>query len=213
MFQPKWWKQDRDLKEGDIVFFQKKESELDTAWTLGTIDQLVKGRDDLARRAVVRYQNPSENFHRVTDRHIRSLVKIWSIDDQNVDEDLAELQKQLQANGENCDLLDQLVQGGHGDRPGVGAIEGPDGDLDVGPLQSLQVSAISAGTAAEAAKSYTNVMPELLAEESMVVGHLALTQLGLEDLDQHPEQGGEVEEESCQCSLTATFSSLSLNLL
>ena len=110
MFQPKWWKQDRDLKEGDIVFFQKKESELDTAWTLGTIDQLVKGRDDLARRAVVRYQNPSENFHRVTDRHIRSLVKIWSIDDQNVDEDLAELLKQLQATGETCDLLDQLVQ-------------------------------------------------------------------------------------------------------
>ena len=37
--------------------------------------------------------------------------------------------------------------------------------------------------------------------------------LNLEDLDQHPEQGGEVdEEESCQCSLTATISSLSLNL-
>ena len=65
----------------------------------------------------------------------------------------------------------------------IDLVEGPDADLDVGPSQSLQVSAISAGTAAEAAESYTNVLPELLAEESMVVGHPALTQLGLGDLD------------------------------
>ena len=140
-------------------------------------------------------------------------MKIWSIDDQNVDEDLAELQKQLQATGENCDLLDQLVQGGQVDGPGGGANEGPNGDLGVGPSQSLQVSAKSAGTAAEATESYTYVMPKLLAEESVVVGHLALTQLGLEDLYQQPEQSGEVdEEETSQCSLTATISSLGLDL-
>ena len=57
MYQPKWCKQERDLKEGDIVFFQKDESALAIRWTLGTIDQLVIGRDGLARRAMVKYQN------------------------------------------------------------------------------------------------------------------------------------------------------------
>ena len=109
MYQPKWWKKDKDLKEGDIVLFQKKESALDTSWTLGTIDQLVVGRDGLARRAVVKYQNFKEEFQRVTDRHIRSLVKVWSMDDQNIDEDLAELHRRLSTTQQGCDLLEQLL--------------------------------------------------------------------------------------------------------
>ena len=54
--QPKWFKQDRDLLEGDIVMFQKSESSLDSRWTLGTVDQLVRSRDGLVRRVIVRYQ-------------------------------------------------------------------------------------------------------------------------------------------------------------
>ena len=82
---------------------------MDTSWTLGTIDQLVVGRDGLARRAVVKYQNFKEEFQRVTDRHIRSLVKVWSMDDQNIDEDLAELHRRLSTTQQGCDLLDQLL--------------------------------------------------------------------------------------------------------
>ena len=47
------------------------------------------------RRAIVRYKNFKEEFHRVTDRSIRILVKIWSCDDLNIDDDLAELNKRL----------------------------------------------------------------------------------------------------------------------
>ena len=93
--QPKWFKQDKDLLEGDIVMFQKSESDLGSRWTLDTIDQLVKRKDGLARRAIVRYKNFKEEFHRVTDRSIRILVKIWSCDDLNIDDDLAELNKRL----------------------------------------------------------------------------------------------------------------------
>ena len=57
--QPKWFKQDKDLLEGDIVMFQKSESDLGSRWTLDTIDQLVKRKDGLARRAIVRYKNTS----------------------------------------------------------------------------------------------------------------------------------------------------------
>ena len=114
MYQPKWCKQERDLKEGDIVFFQKDESALAIRWTLGTIDQLVIGRDGLARTAMVKYQNFKEDFKRLSDRAIRSLVKIWSVDDQNFDVDLAQLQRRLMADEQSCDLLDQLLQGGPG---------------------------------------------------------------------------------------------------
>ena len=93
--QPKWFRQDKDLLEGDIVMFQKSESDLGSRWTLDTIDQLVKRKDGLARRAIVRYKNFKEEFHRVTDRSIRILVKIWSCDDLNIDDDLAELNKRL----------------------------------------------------------------------------------------------------------------------
>ena len=59
---------------------------------LGRIDQLVKSRDGLSRRAVIRYQNAKKNFMQTSDRHIRSLIKVCAIDDQNVDEDLAQLE-------------------------------------------------------------------------------------------------------------------------
>merc|ERR1711888_461787 len=49
MYQPKWFKQDRDLLEGDVIMFQKSESALDSRWTLGTIDQLVRSRDGLVK--------------------------------------------------------------------------------------------------------------------------------------------------------------------
>ena len=82
LYKPKWFNKNQDLNEGDIVIFQKKESELDSAWSLGTIDQLIEGRDGMYRRAIVKYRNANENLDRVTDRGIRSLVKIWSLDEQ-----------------------------------------------------------------------------------------------------------------------------------
>ena len=89
MFQPKWWNQERDLKEEDIVVFKKKDSILEHEWTLGKIDQLISGRVGLARRAVVKYRNTDENTWRTTDRSLRRLVKLWSLDDQNLEEDIA----------------------------------------------------------------------------------------------------------------------------
>ena len=64
IFQPKWWRQECDLIDEDVVLFQKKDGELDNAWSLGRIDQLVKSRDGLSRRAVICYQNAKENFMR-----------------------------------------------------------------------------------------------------------------------------------------------------
>ena len=215
MYQPKWWKQDRDLKEGDIVFFQKTESALDTCWTLGTIDQLVVGRDGLARRAIVRYQNSTEEFHRVSDRHIRSLVKIWSLEDQNIDEDLAELQRRLMTTAQSCDLLDQLLRVGPAGHPQ--------------PMQGL-------GSAAAAAM-FSSTCGQCCCDNHCKICHPAVQEaassvmsvlLGRKAVDIHPvqlhldleehDEGAQLEEHDsemsshCDCSLTELLSSLELNL-
>ena len=107
MFQPKWWSQERDLQEGDIVIFKKKDSVLESEWTHGKVDQLIRGRDGLSRRAIVKYQNLDEEVKRTTDRSVRSLVKLWSIDDQSLEEDIAILEKQLRSSGVGSYLLSE----------------------------------------------------------------------------------------------------------
>ena len=103
MFQPKWWKQDKDL-----YISRKKESAMDSAWSLGAVEQVVEGPDGVARRVIVKYQNANEGFKRDTDRSIRSLVKLWSLDDQNIDDDLEELRKKLERSEEACQAFIQL---------------------------------------------------------------------------------------------------------
>ena len=96
MFQPKWYDSSKDLEEGDLVYFQKKEGKLDTPWTIGMVEQVVRSeRDQTIRKIVVKYQNPGENFPRLTDRSIRTLVKLFNVDEFQVQDDLTELQKKI----------------------------------------------------------------------------------------------------------------------
>ena len=44
--QPKWFNIDHDLKGGDIVYFKKFESDFGESWTVGELDQIVKGNDE-----------------------------------------------------------------------------------------------------------------------------------------------------------------------
>ena len=96
MFQPKWYNSDKDLQEGDLVYFQKKESKLDQPWTIGRVEQVVRSeRDDLIRKVIVKYQNFKEAEPRFTDRSVRKLVKLFNVDEHQVQEDLDELQKKI----------------------------------------------------------------------------------------------------------------------
>ena len=93
--QPKWFKLDKDLMEKDIVYFQKEESALGSTWTVGEVDQVISGRDGLIRRAIIKYYNASENHPQFTDRAVRKLVKLWSMDEACLFDDLAELQERI----------------------------------------------------------------------------------------------------------------------
>ena len=43
------------------------------------------------------------------DRHIRSLIKVWAVDDQNVDKDLAQLEIQLRSTEHGSQLVRNLL--------------------------------------------------------------------------------------------------------
>lgn len=100
--QPKWFKVEEHLQEKDIVYFQKSESALGSPWIIGEVDQVIVGRDGFIRRAIIKYFNASENdpeagryHHQLTDRAVRSLVKLWSIDEACLFDDLSELQQRI----------------------------------------------------------------------------------------------------------------------
>ena len=108
--QPKWFKIDKDLKQGDLVYFQKTESALSSPWTIGQVDQIITSRDGLIRRAIVKYFNATENFPRFSDRAVRKLVKLWSLEDSCLFEDLSEVDRRL---GEQGGGQDEQHQGAH----------------------------------------------------------------------------------------------------
>ena len=61
-------------------------------WIMGRIKQIIRSRDGIIRRAIVKYRNAKENFDRMTERSTRKLIRIWSADDQEPHEDLGKLQ-------------------------------------------------------------------------------------------------------------------------
>ena len=115
MMKPSKWFDDTEVKivPGDLVYFKKVENELSSKWTVGKVTDVVYSKDGKARTATVVYQNASEDFSnkRTTERSVRSLVKLFNIDDKmwtselsNIDKiiaDIAEENNENETNEEN----------------------------------------------------------------------------------------------------------------
>ena len=99
IFAPKWYKDDKNLNEGDLVYMKKHaDNKLDSSWVIGIVEQAVRGRDGKVRRAVVKYQNASEfPVPQFTDRAVRQLVKIFDVEEYVLQDDLTELLRRLDA--------------------------------------------------------------------------------------------------------------------
>ena len=50
----------RDLLEGDLVYFVKKDEALTSKWTIGMVDSVLKGRDGILREVTIKYCNSGE---------------------------------------------------------------------------------------------------------------------------------------------------------
>ena len=105
-FKPKWYKSDTDLKVGDLVWFIKEESKLSNDYTMGMVEQVNIGKDGLIRRVTVKYYNYTEKNPRLTDRAVRSLIRIFSTDELCLAEDLAVLQKFLDEKKSSEETID-----------------------------------------------------------------------------------------------------------
>ena len=107
--QPKWFNIDKDLKEKDLVYFQKDESSLKSVWTIGQVDQIVASRDGFVRRAVIKYFNAGDDNPQFTDRSTRKMVKLWSIDESCLVEDLGELQRRVDKAANQADDSQEVL--------------------------------------------------------------------------------------------------------
>ena len=112
MFAPKWFKTDRDLELGNLVYFQKDpDNTFDTKWVIGKVDEIERGRDGVIRIVTVKYFNGQDKTPQFTKRTVRKLVKLWSIDDISLVDDIAEMTRKfgeikgLQASRVNAERL------------------------------------------------------------------------------------------------------------
>jgi hypothetical protein len=103
IYRPSKWNQDdEELHIGDLVYFQKSpDKKLGSKWIIGMVEQLPRGRDGKVRRALVKFQNAKETQPRVTDRAVRSLVKIYDIDEYILQEDLQEVLQRIRDDEQN----------------------------------------------------------------------------------------------------------------
>ena len=79
--QPKWFKDSPQVQVDDVIYFQKVENDLYSKWTVGQVDAIIRSKDQSIRRVTVRYHNAGEKEPRFTDRCVRSLVRLFNIED------------------------------------------------------------------------------------------------------------------------------------
>ena len=93
--QPKWFKDSVDLKPDDVVMFKKVDNDLNSNWTVGQVEDVIKSKDGVVRRANIRYHNHSETHHnpQFTDRAVRTLVRLFSLEDSYFVEDMTEVER------------------------------------------------------------------------------------------------------------------------
>ena len=142
LFKPKWFKTEKELKVGDLVYFPRADNKLDKKWIMGVVDSVERGRDGLIRMVDIRYKNASQSVFQLTNRTVRKVVKLWGIEDTHLNEDLAEMGRRFQAalkvmediESEDRDDYDEvpLVTGdvplGGADGPGIVDELGPEDD-------------------------------------------------------------------------------------
>ena len=91
MESPKWFKNDRNIAEGDVVLFSKSEKEFDNIYQYGVVTSVFFSKDGKIRKVEVEYMNPSENVRRKTVRGTRDLIVIHPVEEVGLSRELSDL--------------------------------------------------------------------------------------------------------------------------
>ena len=89
--RPKWFENDKNLSEGDIVLFLKSEKEFQNVYQYGIVKSVNISKDGLIRTAEIEFQNHSENTKRTTTRGVRDIVVIHPVDEVGMNKELTNL--------------------------------------------------------------------------------------------------------------------------
>ena len=87
----KWFHEDKNLKESDIVYFKLTDSPLAANWRIGKIEYTMTSKDGKVRTVGVSYNHDTEDGQKVfkiVDRPVRQVVKLMNIDDTTIIEDI-----------------------------------------------------------------------------------------------------------------------------
>ena len=88
--RPKWFRNDENIKIGDVVLFNKNEGSLVGEYKFGVVDEVSVGSDGKIRAVTVRYRNAAEAADRKTFRAVRSLIIIHSVDEIDIMQELGD---------------------------------------------------------------------------------------------------------------------------
>ena len=86
--QPKWFRNDQNLKKGDIVLFNKSETSLIGEYKYGIVEEVRVSADNHTRSVVVKYKNMNETVFRTTVRAVRTLIVIHRVDEVDLMEEI-----------------------------------------------------------------------------------------------------------------------------
>ena len=90
------------------MYFIKQDSNLASKWILGMVEEVSKGRDGVLREVTVKYCNSWEQqlsltgdsskdktLQRYTIRSVRKMVKVFSLDDAHLCDDVKEFEEKM----------------------------------------------------------------------------------------------------------------------
>ena len=89
--RPIWHKTELHIAVGDVVLFLKSEKEFDLQYQYGMVSKVYEGRDNIIRKVDVEYQNDKEGVKRSTQRGVRDLVIIHSVEELDIYKTLHEM--------------------------------------------------------------------------------------------------------------------------
>jgi hypothetical protein len=93
MNHPKWFKDDSDLKPGDVVLFLKEDGKMVSGvYQYGMVHEIKRSKDNKIRSAVIKYRNANEAVDRFTNRAVREIVVIHPVDELSILTELSQIQ-------------------------------------------------------------------------------------------------------------------------
>ena len=114
VLRQKWFKNERDLSVGDVVFFRKTESDLGEGdWSVGDVELVIASKDGCIRKVIVKYRNSTEDFDRMTQRNARKVIRLCNVDDSDLTDDLSWVQKRVEMLQKQKSSLPDVSRGVH----------------------------------------------------------------------------------------------------